>query len=181
MRSKQGILTIAATLLLIFLMSCSQAGKAGPYYFLDHFNSGSIFPKNITIPGTPTGLPVFVLDEVTAGQKRPALITLADFKITFDVGQLGQAPRLKFGAGMNSTIGSGAVGIVTVEADGNSEVVYRRYINPIDRPEDRRWFDESVDLSKFAGKKVTISFGAGRGPKFDATAAWFLWSNLELD
>jgi hypothetical protein len=182
MKLRWGFLAIAMLLLLAVLISCSPTRRVGPYNFLDDFSSGSITPSDVVYNGTPAGKPVFLEDGfVVGGEKRRAMITLGGAKITFDVGELGKEPLLKFGAGMNSTVGDGAEGIITVDADGQSEVVYRKYIDPIDRPDDRKWFNESVDLSKFAGKKVRISFGAGLGPKGDATADWFAWTNLELN
>jgi hypothetical protein len=180
MRLRSAFMPTAIVLSFAVLMSCSPTRKAAPFNFLDNFGSGSISPPD-EVKSTPAGKPVFIEDEfAVGGEKRRAMITLAAAKIVFDVGALGKESQLRFSVGMNSTIGDGAEGIITVEADGQPEVVYRRYIDPIDRSDERRWFEESVDLSKFAGKKVMISFEAGPGPNGNGLADWFAWANIEL-
>jgi tetratricopeptide (TPR) repeat protein len=43
--------------------------------------------------------------------------------------------------------------------------VFHRYIDPKNHAEDRRWFDELVDLSQFGGQLVDLIFEAGPGPE----------------
>jgi hypothetical protein len=119
-------------------------------------------------------------DFEVGGEKRQVMITLASAKIVFDVPQVGKGARLTFGAGMNTTVGDGAEGVITVEADGTAEVVYRKFLDPVDNTADKRWFDESVDLAKYADKHIKISFETKPGPKGDATGDWFAWSKPEI-
>jgi hypothetical protein len=105
---------------------------------------------------------------------------LASSRIDFFVSGIKPGAKLVFGVGMNATRGDGAEGIISVEADKNTEIVYRKYLDPPEKTEDRKWFDEAVDLSKYAGKKVKIAFAAKPGPQGDAIEDWFAWSNPEL-
>jgi hypothetical protein len=107
--------------------------------------------------------------------KRDVIITIAGSKIEFEIKNIKEGSTLSFGAGMNAKIGDGAEGIVSIEESGNKKIIYRKYLNPIDRAEDRKWFDETIDLSKFKGKKVKFFFEAKPGPKGDATSDWFGW------
>jgi hypothetical protein len=185
MRMKPEIRTISLLLLCFSLVSCSSSStdspkSGGAYSFIDNFASGTISPAGES--STPTGKPVLILaDFAVGGEKRQSMITLASAKIVFDISGVAKGAKLKFGVGMNTTVGDGAEGVITVEADGASEVVYRRFLDPITRAEDRKWFDESVDLSKFAGKNIKIIFEGKPGPKGDASGDWFAWSNPELN
>ncbi len=42
---------------------------------------------------------------------------------------------------------------------GKRKSLFSKYIDPKHRKEDRRWFDVSVDLSKYSGQNVTLIFG----------------------
>lgn len=180
MPMKTALKTSSVLLLCITLAACSFFNFSKTYNFLDNFDSGSITPASE--PSTPTGKPVLVLPDFTVdGEKRQAMITLASAKIVFKLSGLGKEATLKFGAGMNTTLGDGAEGIITVEADKTSEVVYKKFLDPVNRAEDRKWFEESVDLSKFAGKSIKISFETKPGPKGDGVGDWFAWSNPVLN
>ena len=179
MRNRGALLAVSTALIISLLVGCTTTKKAADFRFLDDFDAGLITPAEEK--GSPTGKPAFIMDDFTVGsQQRRAMIVMASAKIVFDVGQVSGPSKLKFSVGMNATIGDGAEGIIEVEADGQTEIVYHRYLDPIDRPDDRRWFDESVDLSKFSGKRIKISFKTGPGPKGDAIADWFAWSNIEV-
>jgi hypothetical protein len=180
---KLDIRILSILLLCLTLAGCSgsttESTKSAPYSIMDNFASGIITPASD--PSTPTGKPVLILkDFEVGGEKRQAMITLAFAKIVFDVPQVVNDAKLKFGAGMNTTVGDGAEGVITVEADGTAEVVYRKFLDPVDNTADKRWFDESVDLAKYAGKHIKISFETKPGPKGDASGDWFAWSNPEI-
>jgi len=153
--------------------------KSGAYDFMANFGDGHITPDRET--STPTGKPVSISKgfEVRK-EKRDVIVTLAGSKIEFDIPKIREGSKLALGVGMNSKVGDGAEGIISIEEGGSSEIIYSKYLNPIDRSEDRKWFDETLDLSKFKGKKVKIIFEAKPGPKGDATADWFAWSNPVL-
>jgi hypothetical protein len=179
MRSRVELLAVSTALLFSLLVGCTTTRKAEDFRFLDNFDAGRMTPA--VEKGSPTGKPAFIMDEFNVGgEKRRAMIVVAPAKIVFDVGQVKGQSKLKFSVGMNATMGDGAEGIITVEAGGQTEIVYRRLLDPADRPNDRRWFDESVDLSKFSGKSIKITFETGPGPKGDATADWFAWANIEV-
>jgi hypothetical protein len=170
------------SILLIFcgltLLSCSGKELA-TYDFILNFEKGEIAPKEEK--STPTGKPVFIFKGFEVGEmKRDVIMTLAGSRIEFGIRNIKEGSKLSFGVGMNSKIGDGAEGIVYIEEGGNRGIIYRKYLNPIDRAEERKWFDETLDLSKFMGKKVKIIFEAKPGPKGDATGDWFGWSSPVL-
>ncbi len=166
--------------LLIVLSSCSSDSPK-PYDFIASFGSARIAPDATNL-ATPDGKPVFILRGLAIGDdRRDAIVTVADSRVEFDIPEVPPSGILTFAAGMGVERGDGAQGTVTVQTDGQSTVVYKKFINPVERTEDRHWFEESVDLSKFAGKRVQVVFSAWRGPKGDAIADWFAWADLRLE
>jgi tetratricopeptide (TPR) repeat protein len=58
--------------------------------------------------------------------------------------------------------------------------VFHRYIDPKNSSEDRRWFDERVDLSQFGGQAVEVIFEAGLGPSGNSDFDGGGWSTPVL-
>lgn len=169
-------------LTVLFLLACTGCSSNDPapakragFDFIENFASGSIWPAQES--STPTGKPALLIEEFSVGgEKRHALITLASAKIVFEVPEVTKDSRLTFGVGMNTTLGDGAEGIISVEAGNVSEVIYQRSLDPITRAEDRKWFDESVDFSRYAGKAIKVTFETKPGSKGDAVGDWVAWS-----
>ena len=96
---------------------------------------------------------------------------------------------LDFGYGISpdawSRAGDGCAFEVLLSEGGADERLLLHYINPKMRKEDRKWFDVRLDLSRWAGKDVTLTFST-RGtyrvkPPFkrhpDVRYDYALWSN----
>ena len=145
--------------------------------FLNSFGSGKIIP-DISDAGTPTGKMALVLTKwEIGGERRDAIITVATSQITFDLPANREGHKLYFGVGARFLIGDGVEGSITVEQEGGGKhVVYKRYLNPIANENERRWFDESIDLYQYNGKAIKITFAAGPGPAGEGSADWFAWS-----
>jgi hypothetical protein len=166
---------------LLFVLSSCSSEPYKPVDFLASFGSGRIAPAGANF-ATPDGKPVFIMKGLTVGdEKRDAIVVLADAKLEFDIPEVPPSGKLTFAAGMGVDRGDGAEGTITVQADGQSAVVYKKFINPVERTVDRHWFEESVDLSKFAGKRIQVVFSTSAGPKGDAIADWFAWANPRLE
>ncbi|MBI2954904.1 MAG: glycosyltransferase family 39 protein [Chloroflexi bacterium] len=88
--------------------------------------------------------------------------------------------ELVFGVGAaNNDGGDGVLGRLQILHDGGVEEVYRRFINTnARRSTDRRWFDERLDLTPYAGRNIVLRFIAdiGLGPNSNDIADWLLWS-----
>ena len=59
-------------------------------------------------------------------------------------------------------------------------LVFRKYIDPKNNAEDRRWFDERLDLSQFSGQAVEFLFETRPGPADNANFDWGGWSTPVL-
>jgi len=89
-------------------------------------------------------------------------------------------PRLWTGTFANAPLGDGATYRVMVDDGSRQQVVFEQYIDPKNVPEQRRWLDSSVDLSAWAGQRVSLTFSTDGGPAGDTTDDWALWSDIRL-
>ena len=65
--------------------------------------------------------------------------------------------------------------------EGKTEkVLFSRYINPKVSEDERRWIDNSIDLSDYGGREVILSLRTSAGPKNDNSYDWAGWSKLEF-
>ncbi|MFH0992627.1 MAG: hypothetical protein V1799_21735 [bacterium] len=126
---------------------------------------------------TSTGKGVIVIKRWNVGEEpRDAMITLAGSQITFNLPADRGGEVLFFGVGMNTLAGDGAKGVIQVEADSKRDTVYQRFLNPALYVVQRKWFDESVNLSVYRNKPIKITFSAHPGSAGDYSGDWFGWS-----
>jgi hypothetical protein len=65
--------------------------------------------------------------------------------------------------------------------NGNSPWdLYSRHIDPKNDPCQRKWFDESIDLARWAGQEVTLNFSTDPGPTGDISWDWAYWGSISL-
>jgi hypothetical protein len=123
-----------------------------------------------------------------AGELRPVLFHHPNSDIIFHGLGIGSTATLELGIGINEDVwnkeGDGVLFEVIVSTSGNSqpaeETVYSRYLDPKNRPEDRRWVDEVIDLKPFANKVLSITFRTSSGPAGNDTFDWAGWSEPRL-
>ena len=95
-----------------------------------------------------------------------------------------EGAALHFGVGMDPAIwhptkGDGVRYRMQLLVDGQAHTVFERYIDPKNRPEDRRWHEATVDLMAYRGQTVGMVLGAdpGQGNAFD----WGGWGDLRVE
>lgn len=71
--------------------------------------------------------------------------------------------------------GDGVTFRISVEAEGRSRQVFAIYIDPKHVEADHRWHPFSVDLSDYAGQRVTVVLETGSGPAGDNGYDWAHW------
>ncbi len=92
---------------------------------------------------------------------------------------------LDFSIGLNPQVfqpdqGDGVTFKIMV-SDANGQVpVFSRYIDPKQIPCDRKWFEESINLEKWAGKNILFTFVTEGGPVGDTSWDWAYWGNIQL-
>jgi len=126
------------------------------------------------------------LHEVTIGEDlRPVIFQHPSSLVRYTGLAVLPGARLCFGVGMDPTIwdkeGDGAEFKVWVECRGKRTQIYERYIDPKNRPEDRGWFDEEIDLGEFVGTEIALELVTGPGPDGYDRYDWALWGNPFID
>jgi hypothetical protein len=63
------------------------------------------------------------------------------------------------------------------DSSGGIAPLYDRYINPKHNPAERRWIEESVDLSRYLGQNIELLFTTTPGPAGDTCMDWAGWGD----
>lgn len=95
---------------------------------------------------------------------------------------------LQFGLGMSEEVWSPDKGdgveyniyVRDLSTPDTLYLVFQKTVDPKNNPDDRRWLDEEVDLSKFSGQTVEIIFEALPGPANNYDFDWGGWSKPVL-
>jgi len=93
--------------------------------------------------------------------------------------------KLDFSIGLNPEVflpeyGDGVTFRVILLEQENKVELFSKYIDPKNIPCDRKWFDESINLEKWAGKEVTLRFTTIGGPLEDISYDWAYWGDIRL-
>ena len=70
--------------------------------------------------------------------------------------------------------------ITIVDEKLQKNVIFTKYIDPKNKEEDRKWFDNNIDLNTFAGQDVSFIFKTTSGPKGRAEYDWAGWSSPQI-
>ena len=74
--------------------------------------------------------------------------------------------------------GDGVQFRVSVRDSGNEEVLFMRWVDPKNNPEDRRWIDGMVDLSSYLGRQIELILSTAPGES--GIWDWAGWGGLRL-
>jgi hypothetical protein len=93
-------------------------------------------------------------------------------------------PLLRFSIGLDQSVwspdkGDGVAFEVSVETENGRQSVYRRRIDPKHDSAQRRWLNERVDLSRYAGRDVTLIFTTEA--LADASFDWANWGDVRIE
>jgi hypothetical protein len=96
-----------------------------------------------------------------------------------------EASKLDFSIGLHPKIflpeyGDGVTfKIILIDQDNKVEV-FSKHIDPKNIPCDRKWFDESIRLEKWAGKEVVLRFRTTGGPLNNTSYDLAYWGDIRL-
>jgi len=111
------------------------------------------------------------------GQDRIALLIHPPSRVSWKL-KLEPDSRLRFGVSFSPDVwdkpGEGVWYLVKVATRfGKPETVFEEYIDPRRKPEQRKWTDFEVDLSRFGGKKIELTLETRTdGPNDYCVAFW---------
>jgi 4-amino-4-deoxy-L-arabinose transferase-like glycosyltransferase len=114
------------------------------------------------------------------GDSRVTLFEHPPSKITYKL-TVPENSSLTFGIALNPEVWSAGKGdgviFEILAKDGKGERrLFSKYIDPKNRIEDRKWHDEVVDLSRYGGKEVSLSFVTTPGFNHNGDFDWAGWS-----
>jgi hypothetical protein len=156
------------------------------YRLLDSYDPRNVvFDRRERYPlgdflNSPSGQPVFPYCFARGGQWRRALVTLAGAGVPLRLPPLKPGSVLHVSAAMVHDLGDGAEGRIWFVSEHGKELLYSQMLDPAHRPDDRRWFDSTIDMTAFAGRPATLLLECRSGEAGDTAADWFAWSNLRI-
>jgi hypothetical protein len=160
---------------------CSFPQEDQPYFGKSNTFNPLIFEQN---QGKKDFFPELPVD--INGVTRMSIFAQSPQRFALDLPLPREASKLDFSIGLNPEVflpehGDGVTfRIVLLEQENRVEEIFSKYIDPKNRPCDRKWFDESVNLEKWAGKDVTLRFITTGGPSGDNSYDWAYWGDIQL-
>lgn len=76
--------------------------------------------------------------------------------------------------------GDGVAFTVSVISENETRQIFSKYIDPKNNPSDRRWHSETIDLTPYRGKTITLAFETNAGPEGDNRYDWAGWGEARL-
>jgi hypothetical protein len=76
--------------------------------------------------------------------------------------------------------GDGVTFSVDLENNGTVVGLYSRYIDPKHNVTERRWIDDEIDLTEYAGREIKLLFSTGPGPRGDGGCDWAGWGGMQF-
>jgi hypothetical protein len=118
------------------------------------------------------------------GLGKTALIQQGPSTVSLPVHVPVDRSYLTFSIGMppdlwDTAKGDGVSFELRVDAKRGSQGVFRKQIDPKNRPADRRWYPAMADLGQYAGQDVTLHFVVSN--RQDSSNDLALWGDVELD
>lgn len=117
------------------------------------------------------------------GLTQPVLFEHPDSQVSYQV-IIPLAAKLRFSIAVSSEAwakeGDGVQYHIYIAYQNTKEQVFSQYIDPKKNLNQQQWHDYELDLSRWEGKKVTLTFETLSGPNNDARFDWAGWGNPTL-
>ena len=160
----------------VYVVRIRRGVNKAYYFFIRNLNNAIIdTPKNNWV----------VINSFNINNDiRPVLFEHPPSQITYKL-TLPKRVSLSFGIALNPKTwsadkGDGVLFELYMRDGSISERVFSKYIDPKHNVADRKWHDEVVDLSKYGGKEVSLSFVTTPGFNNNTNFDWAGWSNPTL-
>jgi len=173
------------TAISFYWYGCSQESERETtsvekkYHFLDNLGSAEVIAENADY------VKVAKTEFTINNDKREVLFEHPNSEVVFKDVSINENAELKFGVGIDQTAwdksGDGVLFEITiVNEKSQNNVVFTRYIDPKNNVEDRKWFDNNLDLKAFTGQKVSFVFKTTGGSKGDGSYDSAGWSSPQI-
>lgn len=118
------------------------------------------------------------------GDKRETLFEHPPSAIKYKM-RIPENSLLNFGIAVDPRVwdkrnGDGVIFEIIIKEGMKENILFSRYINPKVNEDERKWIDNSVDLSEYRGKEVLLSLKTSPGPAGNNEYDWAGWSKLEF-
>jgi Bacterial membrane protein YfhO len=160
--------------------NCSFTSAPQPYFGRDTLNQ-LISQQNQGKKNFFTQLPMNI-----NGVNRMSIFAQPPDKFDVVISVPEQSSSLDFSIGLNPQVFQSDRGdgvdftIRVIDNLNNRHTLFTKYIDPKNNPCERKWFDESVSLNQWAGKKIILRFITDAGPKGNVSWDWAYWGDIGL-
>jgi hypothetical protein len=158
---------------------CSVIAAPQPYFGQDTLHS-LIIKQNQSKENLSPQMLLYI-----NGTGRMSILAHPPDKFDLVISVPEQSASLDFSIGLDPSIsrpdrGDGVVFSVRVIDGNNRTIVFTKYIDPKNDPCDKRWFDESISLDRWAGKEIKLQFVTDAGPAGNMYWDWAYWGDIRL-
>ena len=163
---------------IVFKRKATGLSVKAPHFFLRNLKNAIIEkPKVKYVTIAPS---IFAINSST----RVVLFQHPQSKITYKL-TIPENSSLTFGIALNPEVwsadkGDGVIFEILIKDGKEERKLFSKYIDPKNKIEDRKWHNEVVDLSKYGGKEVNLSFVTTPGPNNNTNFDWAGWGDPEL-
>jgi tetratricopeptide (TPR) repeat protein len=146
-----------------FIDNLDQARIDAPQEPFEHFQVASF-----TMPAT--------------GDKRQVLLMHPEARASYQLRVPSGPSVLRFSLAMSPETwdwgGDGATFEIYLDGGSGEEILFSKHIS--NDAKDRRWHDEEIDLSLYAGREIDLTFVTGPGPGVDFTGDAAGWATPRI-
>lgn len=167
-----------------FKLARQISGGFDPGYKVDFASSlaNAKFSENVADGYIKTG--IYEIDGVRKFSIFMHPVSSASYPLTMPDIPAGSILQLEFSLGMLpdswSQAGDGVNFAVDLRTTSQTVEIYSAYIDPKHNPQDRLWHQAQVDLSAYAGQKVTLTLRTDGGEAGDLQFDWACWGEPVL-
>lgn len=180
MRQRWIYVAVALLLIAAAVILFMRRGPSGP----DVIDLVARFPdaeKRTTMPSLHEGFNV--LDVDILGQTKRCIFAHPHSRIIWKV-DIPERAKLTTAVALQMHVwdhnGDGALFRIGVSDGTNYTELFRKYLNPYRREEDRKWSPVELDLSKWGGQHVQVIFNTEPGEIGNAVNDACVWGNPRI-
>ena len=180
-QSRISLAKVFAVGLPIFLLTASPFMRKASSFQSEHF---LLTEFHTAIKRTPSKDYIRKGIFMIHNDLRPVLFQHPPSELTYPLEITGNAV-LRFSICLNPAVwnpqkGDGALFEISVRDQDGMKTVFSKYIDPKSIESDRKWHEETVDLSSYSGKQAQLVLSVQPGPAGDSRYDWAAWGDPRI-